>query len=147
MVETDGDCCSGLLHNRLSLVCLSHKTSYSSCIPAATFPRRSPTLQDHADIVVPPSKEDFVMAGNLRKRRGGFGKMSQNKWKNRCFVLLKTGNLCYFQVPVACTAGFGVQQYEEPQRSTWYSSSIMVMITFRRCHAGRRSWEPCVGCS
>lgn len=39
------------------------------------------------------------MTGNLQKRRGGFGKMSQNKWKNRCFVLLKTGNLCYFQVP------------------------------------------------
>lgn len=38
------------------------------------------------------------MTGNLQKRRGGFGKMSQNKWKNRCFVLLKTGNLCYFQV-------------------------------------------------
>lgn len=38
------------------------------------------------------------MTGNLQKRRGGFGKMSQQRWKNRCFVLLKTGNLCYFQV-------------------------------------------------
>lgn len=61
-------------------------------------PSSPPVLQDHANISVPPSKEDFVMTGNLHKRRGGFGKMSQNKWKNRCFVLLRTGNLCYFQV-------------------------------------------------
>ncbi|CAN0143548.1 unnamed protein product [Scytosiphon promiscuus] len=59
--------------------------------------KRGCWLTDHADIAVPPSKEDFVMAGNLQKRRGGFGKMSQQRWKNRCFVLLKTGNLCYFQ--------------------------------------------------
>ncbi|CAM9381701.1 unnamed protein product [Ectocarpus sp. 4 AP-2014] len=54
-------------------------------------------LTDHAAIPVPPTKQDFILAGNLLKRRGGFGKMSQQKWKNRCFVLLKTGNLCYFQ--------------------------------------------------
>lgn len=57
-----------------------------------------PLLQDHANIPVPPSKKDFVMVGNLQKRRGGFGKIAQQSWKNRCFVLLKTGNLAYFEV-------------------------------------------------
>eukprot|EP00752_Nemacystus_decipiens_P017569 g15744.t1 len=68
-------------------------------------------LTDHANIAVPPSKEDFVMTGNLQKRRGGFGKMSQNKWKNRCFVLLKTGNLCYFQA-----GSFNSVDFCEPPR-------------------------------
>ncbi|CAM9347104.1 unnamed protein product [Pylaiella littoralis] len=80
------------------MLCITASVPQNSMpFPTTTLPRRSPLLKDHADIAVPPSKEDFVMAGNLRKRRGGFGKMSQNKWKNRCFVLLKTGNLCYFQ--------------------------------------------------
>lgn len=70
----------------------------ASSVSRSLSPASPPLLQDHANLAVPPSKDDFVMTGNLQKRRGGFGKMSQNKWKNRCFVLLKTGNLCYFQV-------------------------------------------------
>lgn len=98
MVETDDDVVRGCFRiEHLPVLCQDNVPCWAVPFPTATFPR-SPTLQDHADIAVPPSKEDFVMAGNLRKRRGGFGKMSQNKWKNRCFVLLKTGNLCYFQV-------------------------------------------------
>lgn len=81
------------------------------------------TLQDHAEIPVPPSKEDFVMTGNLQKRRGGFGKMSQQRWKNRCFVLLKTGNLCYFQVG------------DEPHRlsDVWDAENHQRTFHFRRC--------------
>ena len=74
----------------------SSRNSRTNSLPVCLLDCRS--LQDHAEIPVPPSKEDFVMTGNLQKRRGGFGKMSQQRWKNRCFVLLKTGNLCYFQV-------------------------------------------------
>ncbi|CAN0039825.1 unnamed protein product [Discosporangium mesarthrocarpum] len=54
-------------------------------------------LTDTQNIAVPPMKSDFAMVGNLQKRRGGFGKIAQNNWKNRCFVLLRSGNLCYFE--------------------------------------------------
>ncbi|CAM9827412.1 unnamed protein product [Choristocarpus tenellus] len=58
---------------------------------------RSCWLTDTQNIPVPPSKSDFEMVGNLQKRRGGFGKIAQHNWKDRCFVLLKSGNLCYFE--------------------------------------------------
>lgn len=57
--------------------------------------------QDHANIPVPPSKEDFNMVGSLQKKRGGFGKMAQQSWKNRYFILMSNKNLsflAYFEV-------------------------------------------------
>ncbi|CAM9296448.1 unnamed protein product, partial [Sphacelaria rigidula] len=63
-------------------------------------------LTDHAQIPVPPSKKDFVMVGNLQKRRGGFARIASPSWKKRCFVLLKTGNLAYFEAGVFDSINF-----------------------------------------
>ncbi|CAM9240662.1 unnamed protein product [Ascophyllum nodosum] len=73
--------------------------------------RRPCWLTDYADIPIPPTEEDFVMVGNLLKRRGGFGKMAHQRWKNRCFVLLDTGTLCYFQA-----SSFADVDFCEPPR-------------------------------
>lgn len=64
------------------------------------------------------------MTGNLQKRRGGFGKMSQQRWKNRCFVLLKTGNLCYFQV---------CEELHRPS-DVWDIETHQQAFRLRRCH-------------
>eukprot|EP00903_Cladosiphon_okamuranus_P019625 g18047.t1 len=99
--------------------------------------KRGCWLTDHANIAVPPSKEDFVMTGNLQKRRGGFGKMSQNKWKNRCFVLLKTGNLCYFQA-----GSFNSVDFCEPPRGilTLDEDVIISKVTRPDGDSGGAGW-------
>lgn len=77
---------------------MARHTCTLDLLNAAIYAVLLTSLQDHANIPVPPSKKDFVMVGDLQKRRGGFARIASQSWKKRCFVLLKTGNLAYFEV-------------------------------------------------